>query len=396
MSKYAFTLPPSSHAELSASGTSRWMACPASPSRSVGLENKATIYAATGTAAHYIAAECQNSGIKPDRWLGQKASVEGYEIDIDQEMIDAINLYLTNIYASERKGDRCFVEADISAALRQLHPKLGGHADRIMWRESEKLLRVYDFKYGAGVYVEVIDNKQMKTYALGALLSFPQFHADRVEVVIVQPRLGDDAGFRSDTFPAIDLLDFSADLLDAARATEAADPKAVAGDKQCRWCPAARVPGRCPELEQRQAVVMADHFDNLDARSYSVYKLSEALVMLPLLEARIEAIRSFAYGEAEKGVEIPGFKVVEKRAVRRWKSEDEVKSRVLHNPEFYTLPKLKSPHQIEQIVGKKVFAEKMADLTEKVSSGHTLAPADDPRPAVKLLTVDHFENLEQQ
>jgi hypothetical protein len=46
--------------------------------------------------------------------------------------------------------------------------------------------------------------------------------------------------------------------------------------------------------------------------------------------------------------------------------------------EIYT-QKLKSPAQIEKLVGKKNLIE---DMIQKKSSGYNLVPATDPRPAL--------------
>lgn len=53
--------------------------------------------------------------------------------------------------------------------------------------------------------------------------------------------------------------------------------------------------------------------------------------------------------------------------------------------QIYETPALKSPAQIEKLVGKKGFKEIEADYVTKESSGFTLVPGDDPRPPVRIL-----------
>ncbi len=385
---YAFTIKPSSHAKLSASSADRWLACPGSIKLSEGLPLSPSVYAAQGTAAHYIAAECQQMGNSPRRYLGKAAMVEGFPIVLDEDLIAAVEDFLAYIKANEVKGDRNWVEQSFSTAMKKLHPDFGGTSDRVMWRESEKLLRVYDYKHGAGVVVDVVDSRQLKYYALGVLLQMG-FNAAKIELVIAQPRIEHEQGrFRKWSFDAIDLLDYAAELVEGAEATMKPDAPFVAGKKQCQWCPARAI---CPELEKQSHALVAVEFDVTIA--YDPDKLAAALKLIPMVEARIEAIREFAYAEAERGKTIPGFKLVAKKANRSWKSEDEVKQVLIMKPDYFTPAKLKSPAQIEKILGKKEFEKILAPLVEKISSGHTLAPMSDPREPVKLLTVDDFETV---
>jgi hypothetical protein len=231
--KYAFVIEPGQHAELSASGVDRWATCTASPALIKGLPNHGSKYAAEGTAAHYIAAfhqvEMRNGErVTIDRWRGLTAKVEGYDIPLTEELCEAVQEFLDYIAANERPDDVAVIEQSFTPAMRKLHPKFGGSTDRVMWRESERLLRVYDYKHGAGVPVDVDDNKQLKYYALGALLSNPTWNALTVELVIAQPRCDHEQGrIRSYKFPAIDLIDYAAGLMfdrnvgDEVRAGEA-------------------------------------------------------------------------------------------------------------------------------------------------------------------------------
>ncbi len=113
------------------------------------------------------------------------------------------------------------------------------------------------------------------------------------------------------------------------------------------------------------------------------------LHLLPMLEDWAAAVRAHAQAKLERGEEVAGFKLVAKRANRSWVDEQETKQWLLAqptlHPDEYMVTKLKSPAQIEKLVGKKNLP---ADLTQKVSSGTTLVPDTDPRPAV-VLTAGH-------
>jgi hypothetical protein len=143
-----------------------------------------------------------------------------------------------------------------------------GTADAIVLKGE--VLYVRDLKYGANAVVEAEDNKQLKIYALAALLTV-KGAVKYVDVGIVQPRAKHpDGPIRSVRFPAIELIDFYFELVTAeAKAREATESfrQFQAGarglmdwqakwlsesPKACRWCPVGRT-GSCPIKNQNRA-----------------------------------------------------------------------------------------------------------------------------------------------
>lgn len=397
MSKYAFIIEPSAHARLSASSAERWINCPGSVQLSKGLPNVSSKYAAEGTAAHYIAAFHQyqmRDGVPESlvRWVGQTALVEGHEIRLTDDLLDAVEEFLDYIVANEELTDKVMIEQTFTPAMRKLDDEFGGSTDRIIWRERSRLLRVYDYKHGAGVPVDVDDNKQLKYYALGALLTNPQFNAETVELVIAQPRCDHQQGrIRTYALPAIALLDYAADLMDSAKRTREWGADLNPGKKQCQFCPANGA-NKCPAIQKQTQALVAAQFDVVgDLALYSKVAIAEFLTKLPLVEQRIAAVREFAYQAALRGEEIPGFKVVEKRATRKWKDEAAASDALAASPACFTEPELRSPAQVEKVVGKKKFKSLLLDQhIEKRSSGYTLAPDSDPRPTAQAAQLSDF------
>ena len=393
--KYAFVITPSEHAELSASSAERWLTCPGSVALSRGLPNVSSSFAAQGTAAHYVAAEEQREFLagRPGtggRWRGKTALVEGHEILLDDDLLEAVQEFLDYILANEEPGDVALIEQSFTPAMKKLHPKFGGSTDRVMWREIARLLRVYDYKHGAGVPVDVDDNKQLKYYAVGALLSNPQWNAEDVELVIAQPRCDHEQGrIRSFKFKAIELLEYIADLIEGAKRTEEFGADLVPSKKACKFCPAAQA-NKCPALEQEtQALAMAD-FTAVGVEKYSKDQIAEFLRMAPLVEARISAVREFAYNRACAGEEFPGWKIVAKRATRHWRDEAAATAEFGKIAGAMKEPELRSPAQIEKLVGKKKFTALAEAHVEKISSGFTLASAEDPRPPAQVAQLSDF------
>jgi hypothetical protein len=394
LNKHAFVITPSEHAELSASSTERWATCPGSVQLSRGVPNVSTKFAAEGTAAHALAAHCLAEGEAPRDYLGQTALVEGYEIPFDEDLIAAVEEYVGYVSTTETMGDEGSMEQSFTPAMKKLHPKFGGSTDYVRWRASERLLEVMDYKHGAGVPVDVDDNKQLKYYALGALLSNPHWNAETVKITIVQPRCDHEQGrIRSYTFPALDLIDFAADLVAAAKATEEFGAELNPSKKACRFCP-ANAANKCPAIEKETQAIVSASFDMLDPEKYSLSQIAEFLEKAPLVEARISALREFAYQRACAGETIPGFKLVDKRATRKWKDEEAAKKQFDKVPGALTEPELRSPAQLEKLLGKKRFGH-YADLVEKQSSGHTLVPVTDNRPSVATAQLTDFGVVEE-
>ena len=363
------------HARLSASSAERWLHCFGSVAAIEALPPQpSSPAAAEGTLAHDIAAAALTSSI-----LQMPTT--------DAEMAEGIMFYLETCH--KLTLEKRWVELNLTPALSEWDSDLGGTADFVTYSPAKKLLRVVDFKYGQGMFVSADDNKQLKVYALGALLAINQ-PTDTVEVYIVQPRFEGAEPVRMQSFPAHDLLEFAGDIAHAAKATRLPDAPFNAGP-WCRktFCPNAR---QCPALERMQHMLIKQEFGNVVP--FDPKQLADALAAIPLVEARIRAITEFAYEQAVSGAAIPGFKLVDKRARRHWTDEKAVaawaESRAI-NP--FEPPVLKSPAQLEKGLKKPEKAE-LAAFTASVSSGTTLVPEADARPAVsKMITVDDFEAI---
>lgn len=215
------------HARLSASAAHRWMLCPASIKRSEGIPDKGSPYAQLGTMAHSVAAYCLRKGLNADAIL--------------DEFAEEVQFYLDYV-RSQWDGplDRAAIEVDLTPALRRIDRDAGGMADFVRYRPTTRELLVTDLKFGSGVTVEAKGNKQLRVYALGALLTMG-VHPETVRAVICQPRIDDkEHRIKEDAFSAIELLDFAGDISLAAAQSRLDNPPVVGGEEQCRWCPANR------------------------------------------------------------------------------------------------------------------------------------------------------------
>lgn len=360
------------HSPLGASSYSRWKACPGSVRLSAGVEQKESEYAKEGTIAHELAADILEN--RP-------------YVALDEETMGAVKTYTDLVKdLSKAPGTTKWIEKrfDLSA----FYPMLYGTADCVLYNTVTRELHVIDYKHGAGVAVEVKNNSQLMYYGLGAMhgLNLP---VKGLVLTIVQPRCYHaDGPIRSWHTTGGRVMDFLGDLIDDAKATEAMDAPITPGD-HCRWCPAQP---QCPALRERALTAARKAFNPVD--QYEPGELSDMLHKLPSIEAWIKAVREFAYREAGNGRVPPGWKLVPKRAHRKWKDEWTDASKIsrefgLKTPEVIEL-KIKSPAQVEKLVPKdlKPLLEKMV-LQE--SSGLTLVPVSDERREVAAAARDVFE-----
>lgn len=381
------------HSELGASQMERWDACPGSVALSRGLTGSPSIYAAEGTVAHEIAAFCLENGTDAREQVGNALPADGFQIEVTEEMTDAIQVYLDAVRMDKAASKDANLLVEHKFHLKQVHSKAHGTADAVLFSPVEKLLRVYDYKHGAGVPVDATGNKQLRYYGLGALLE-SGLPAAEIELVIVQPRCAHpDGRVRRWRLTPADMLEFSADLSEAIARTEQPDAPLVAGD-HCRWCKAQAL---CPEINKQAKARVKLEFSAMP--TYDPKQLAENLQWLPILEAWIKNVREFAYAEAVKGSPPPGFKLVDKRPVRKWANDEhttaaELVKLGLENNDLYQPRELNSPAQIEKIVGapkKNVEIFRGIEvLTVRKSSGTTLAPESDVREPTKGSAAQDF------
>jgi hypothetical protein len=395
----------SAHSKLGASSMYRWAACPGSVALAATLPPAPTSsYADEGTRAHEIAARVLETG-----WWTDKDNPKAD--DVDDETRTAIIVYLDAVAAAFRPWCKRLIEHRFD--LSKVYPGCFGTGDCIVYDPKTGTLYVFDYKHGQGIPVEVVGkdgkpNPQLMYYGLGALMT-TDFKVNRVVLTVVQPRCNHpDGPVRSVTIPVMDMLDFAADLVTYAKATEAPNAPLNSGE-HCRFCPAA---GVCPKLgEVAQKVAKDDFMNQIEAAdiagapiegAYDPKRLAETLSQLTTLENYIKAVREFAYSEAQQGRCPPGWKLVDKRASRKWRMDDGEERLVSHlqnatmfkKEALYDKPSLLTPPALEKILGKRFFSELCEEFVVKESSGTKLVPEWEKGDPVTVLTAkDDFKVL---
>jgi len=400
------------HSSLGPSSAARWMNCPGS----IGLiaacpPSPPSEHAAEGTVAHGLCEELctgKSDHLKLMGRIGQEVKCDGFDIEITEEMVDAVIEYhdviREDLKALGRLSGTAPTHSRFEVRLNApgIDPGLWGTADALVFKRGAKLL-VYDFKYGKGVAVEAEENEQLATYAVMAAETVAGWAFDEFEFVIVQPRARHaDGSVRRWTASKEWLEVFQQDLRRAIEETRKPGAAVVAGD-WCRFCPAK---ASCPAmLDAVQAQAQLDFsmvpvpqgkgiLTGLPAPGLmSIEKLSAALAWEDAINSWYEALRERAFGMLSNGEAVPGFKLVEGKSNRLWTSEDAVVARfepLLGRDKLFET-KLLSPAKLEKIVGKG----KVDDLTFKKEAKKTIAKDSDPRREAVSSAAQDFEAVPQ-
>lgn len=374
------------HVRHSPSSAHRWTACPGSLRMiDAAPPERPSPYAAEGTCAHWVLEQCLTHNRGAVDYINSTHA--GHTVT--EEMAAAVQLALDVVRDMVEPNDVLFIEERFDLALLNPPARLAGTADVVIYKPAAGRLLVLDYKHGQGLAVEAQGNMQMRTYALGAIVALGDVHPVReVEAIILQPRAFHPSGFvRSECLEPFELFEWSADLFAAQARTLEPDAPLAAGD-HCRFCQAA---GTCPALASRALAVMEQDFDVLDQpkaptapEALTPHQIGRVLEMADAVEKWLGAVRSHATGMLERGEPLPGWKLVDKRATRKWSAEDAATAQLTAavGDKAFAPRKIITPAQAEKLVGKAAYREHFEALVSKESSGTTLAPAHDKRHAV--------------
>jgi hypothetical protein len=323
-------------------------------------------HADRGTLLHNVIAELLEFDKPPAQCLGTKYNDQVLTQELlDEKIIPA--LAALDVIDPDKRMEY-MVETRV--AFGDFLPGVFGSTD-LLGRQDTRAI-VLDWKFGDGVLVDAVENDQLMFYAAAAMRTesakWVFEGADEIELIIVQP-----PEIRRWTTTKARILSFEQDLAKAVKRAQQDDAPIKTGD-HCRWCAAKPI---CPQMNGAVDRAVHQQIVNLDKEQLGAY-----LAKADVLEDWVKDLRALAFQVLESGGQVPGYKLVAKRGTRQWTSEGAVEAWADHNQitDAYET-KLKSPAQMEKVL-KKHGKELPSDLVMTVSSGSTLAPESDPRPAV--------------
>jgi hypothetical protein len=295
--------------------------------------------AAIGTAIHELSEIILRNGEIP-------IGTEPDHVAMAQSYADFVNTLVEN----PRKK---LIEVNLDDGLKSLHPALGGTADAVLVDGDH--LHVIDLKTGR-VAVDATDNKQLLTYALGAMRQFKAPSHITCTMHIFQPRVGHSKW----TVTGQELIDHGARLKAAAELALTSDAPTSPSPDACRYCKAKTI---CPSM--REKVQTAARSDFMPDMTVTPEMLDDAV----LVAAWAEMVQAAAKEQLAQGKSIQGWTMRLGRKTKFWKDEALVMQAFKDNMQVW---ELKSPSAVlklgvevsEDLVGEKVAASSLVRAKE--------------------------------
>ena len=343
--------------------------CPGSVALCAAMPPKpSSSFADEGTLLHEVMSE-----ILTDIDLDGMVDVKTYEgITLTQELVDEKIKPALALLDEVDPGKEMTYAVESRVGFGDLLPGVFGSTD-YLGRMGDKAV-VLDWKFGNGVIVEAEENEQLMFYAAAAMRTpDTQWVFDgvkEIELVIVQPPM-----IKRWTTTPERIKIFESTLVGAVKAASKPNAKLLQGE-HCRWCAAKPT---CPKMTGAVDRALAISIKAIDAPLLGRY-----LANADLLEQWITDLRGLAFQMLEQGAVVPGYKLVAKRATRKWLDEQQAE-RALRSMGLtesdVKVTSLISPAQAEKVL-KKTKQVLPGSCVVAISSGSTMAAEGDPRPAI--------------
>ena len=393
------------HALLAPSSAKRWMTCTPSARLEAKVPERDTLYTREGTVAHAMAeyilgyylsgnytqfpgGDDEVQAVISDIRNGQdypfvtglRRHIEEAEIlGVDGcEMFEIVHEHYCRIvfeaYLAAKSIDpnaELLIEAKLK--LTEFIPEGFGSSDAVII--ADKTLEVFDLKYGKGVKVDAENNPQMMCYALGAYAGPAEtYFIDKVQMTIIQPRLRHVSSWE---ITELELVEWAYNVLKpaASRAFIGEGPQ-VPGD-HCKFC---KVAAKCRALAEHTLAISEQ---KKEPGVMTLEEIAEILPHFSTIKSWMNSVEEYALEAALEGDEVPGYKVVEGRSIRKISNVAEAMARLEGNgipAENYLKPaELKTITDLEKTLTKKGFATLLGNLVIKPEGKPTLVEEADPR-----------------
>jgi hypothetical protein len=401
------------HSPRSPSGVADLLLCPGRVAAQVGLPDRTTFFAAQGTVFHEVVEICLRFDVEPVSFLGKTFQEEGYEIEIDE---DAIRWMTPGIERVRELSEGKLLWIELRVDLSDVYgiPGEGGTLDIGIIDVEARTITIFDWKFGAGIPVEVADNVQLKVYGLGfwnqvAWMVLGNTDDVKVRLHIEQPRvLGGGAGEWWTTMD--ELLAWQVEVLQpGVHATLDPNAHRVAGEKQCRMCRARRTREGCYAYNELVADVLCLDLEDIDDGAANDFppplphpsdltteRRAYITLHADLVRKWLDVVHGLTLHDALHGKPTPGLKPIAgregKRAYRKGEEDEAAKIILseLGDDKAYD-KKLISPTQAEKVLSPEAYS-KLRKFVTRSSAKPALAPEHAKAERLTSLEDDFTED----
>ncbi|GFK19294.1 DUF2800 domain-containing protein [Corynebacterium glutamicum] len=378
------------HAILSASGASRWLACPPSALLEAALPDSTSDAAAEGTAAHELAEH------KLRLLMGMPSTrpeSHWHDEDMESHTDDYADCCMAELAATKEKSPAAFLSIEERLDFSHIVPEGFGTGDTVI--VGDDTMTIIDLKYGKGVKVDAEENPQMKLYALGALNMYGFiYNIQKVRMIIFQPRLRNTSIFET---TVEDLLKWADEVVKPTAQLAIKGEGAFAPGEHCGFC---RHAPQCEALMQQHfsvvpevltaPIVDAEPAGPPEPGELTDEQIAQVVIHADAIKKWLTKVESHAKSEAANGNVMPGLKLVAGRANRRWTDQTAVAEKAQeHGVDPYKPRELVGLGDMQKrFGGKKNFDAALSELIHKPEGAPTLVPDTDPRPALQVATAE--------
>lgn len=393
---------PEKHALLSASSASRWLTCTAAPRFEEQFPENTSSYAEEGRLAHAI---CELKVIKhfttaiTPRTFTTRLNKLKKDPLYNPEMDKTSDLYLEHLTERAMQFDaKPNVAAEVRVDFVDYVLEGFGTCDCIMI--GGDTLSIIDYKHGKGVPVSAENNPQMRLYALGALKRYKSVYGGRIQKIcmtIDQPRIQDEPS--SETITVEELLAWGERIKPIAAKAYMGLGTFCPGE-HCRFCRGkakcrARADQNTALEEFKDCVPQNTEKTPLFGQSaLTDEEVGDLLIRGKELVKWYGDLEEYALATILKGGTIPGWKAVAGRSNRTFTDTDAALNAAMaagyDKSILYDL-KPKTLSELEKLMGKTEFADKLGSFVVKPLGKPTLAPLTDKREAYNPAAADFAE-----
>ena len=380
------------HAKLSASGSKKWLTCTPSARLEATFPNESSQYASEGSFGHAVfehrllgylgrkqTVECENQLPDADKYYSQ---------DLCDAVGEAVDRAIERIvYARSVCNDPVILleqRLDYSPWV----PQGFGTGDLVI--VGHNYVEVLDLKMGSGVSVSAFENSQFRLYALGAYNQFIHLYdIETVRGTVLQPRLNN---YSSEELEVNALLEWAEEyVVPRAKLAWAGEGEFTPGEHcSSGFC---RARATCAARAEANMQIAKADFALTDPELLTDDQIALVLTKADAAIKWLGDVQTHALTQSLSGKAYAGFKLVEGRSNRKYKDQDAVAATLQANgvPEALIYERsLLGITAMEKTLGKKKFAELLADQIDKPQGKPVLVPVTDKREAISATAISDF------